>query len=133
MATRKNASPKQAGATNDTTSVDKTDAGDALARPVIKRRELVQRVSERAGLRPNQVKPALEATLAELGEILSAGEVVNIPGFGKLRVQNRRELGDDAEALILKLRRKKPMAADADTLADGMSAVDPEPLADPVD
>ena len=85
----------------------------------VKRSEFVARVAERSGLRPNQVKPVLEAVLEELGQILLNGEELKHPSLGKLSVNQRKELAA-ADVVHCKLRRQKPQAADAPT--DGPAA-----------
>ena len=85
----------------------------------VKRSEFVARVAERSGLRPNQVKPVLEAVLEELGQILLNGEELKHPSLGKLSVNRRKELAA-ADVVHCKLRRQKPQAADAPT--DGPAA-----------
>ena len=85
----------------------------------VKRSEFVARVAERSGLRPNQVKPVLEAVLEELSQILLNGEELKHPSLGKLSVNRRKELAA-ADVVHCKLRRQKPQAADAPT--DGPAA-----------
>ena len=85
----------------------------------VKRSEFVARVAERSGLRPNQVKPVLEAVLEELSQILLNGRELKHPSLGKLSVNRRKELAA-ADVVHCKLRRQKPQAADAPT--DGPAA-----------
>ena len=75
----------------------------------VKRGEFVARVATRAGLRPNQVKPVLEAVLAELGDLLVKGEALNHPALGKISVNRHKDL-EKADVMVCKLRRLKPEA-----------------------
>ncbi len=89
-----------------TTSVP-SDSGDNAGPSFIRRKEFVERVVTSSGLKPNQVKSALDAVLKELGDALSAGEAVNLPPLGKLSVNRQKDL-KKGEVLICKLRRPAP-------------------------
>lgn len=52
----------------------------------LKLRELVDRVVEATGAKKKTAKEIVEATLAKLGDALSKGEELNLPGVGKVRV-----------------------------------------------
>ncbi len=80
------------------------DAADASAGPTLKKKELVERVAEVAGVKKKIAKSVVEATLVELGAALSRGEELNLPPFGKVRVNRQRDAGG-GEVLILRLRR----------------------------
>jgi DNA-binding protein HU-alpha len=82
------------------------DAGEAdvPAGPVLKKKELVERVAETAGVKKKTAKSVVEATLVELGAALTRGEALNLPPFGKVRVNRQRDAGG-GEVLILRLRR----------------------------
>lgn len=72
----------------------------------VKRKEMVERIAARSGVKPNQIKNVLDAILQELGDALSNGEVVDLQPLGKIRVNRQKDL-PNAEVLICKLRRKK--------------------------
>jgi len=76
-----------------------------VAGPMIRRKELVERIVARSGLKPNAVKSALDAVLEEMGKALSAGEGMNIHPFGKVTI-NRQKVQGDKEIIICKVRRK---------------------------
>ncbi len=71
---------------------------------MLKKQELVERVVKASGAKKKDVKLILEAALGVLGDALSAGEELNLPPLGKVKVNKQREEGK-AEVLILKLRR----------------------------
>ena len=101
------------------TSPDLTDVSDSPAAKVntaTRRKDMIARIAETAGVRPNAVKTVLDAVLSELGDALSRGEVLNLPPLGKVMV-NRQKTLDDGEVLICKIRRKNRPKAD-DTTAD---------------
>lgn len=79
-----------------------------VAGPTLRKKEFIDRVVDRAGLKKKDVKPAVEAALAELGEAIARGEEVNLPPFGKLKVNREKDLAN-AQILICKLRRPKAM------------------------
>jgi len=68
-------------------------------------RTMLERVAERAELRPNQVRPVYEAVLEELGMALVKGEKLKLPSLGTLRVNKQKSI-EGAEIVICKLRRK---------------------------
>lgn len=73
---------------------------------LIKLKDLIDGVAAKTGGRKPEVKAAVEATLAALGEALATGKALAVPPLGKLRVVKNK-----GPALTLKLR-----------LADGAKA-----------
>ncbi len=76
---------------------------------MLRKKDMLLRLTERTGLRKNQIKPVMEAVLAELGDALIKGETLNLPPLGKLTV-NRSIAQEKADVVICKLRRAKPSA-----------------------
>ncbi|KCV83256.1 DNA-binding protein HU [Actibacterium atlanticum] len=72
----------------------------------LRKKDLVDRAVERSGLKKRDVKPAIEAALAVLGESIEAGEGLNLPPFGKVKVVKRKEL-DRGSVLIARIRRSE--------------------------
>jgi len=95
-------------------------ARPVVAGPVLRKKDLVDRVVARSGVKKKDVKPAVEALLEELGLAVSRGEELNLPPFGKLRVTREKET---ANARVLNCRIRQPRSA--------MSPKDP--LAKPAD
>lgn len=85
-----------------------SDPGPAA---VLAKREFVARVAENCGVPRAQVRAVVEATLAELGRAIAAGETLALPPFGRARV-NRQKTVKGSEVMILRLRR--PGAGDGD-------------------
>ncbi|MEE9389293.1 MAG: HU family DNA-binding protein [Paracoccaceae bacterium] len=81
---------------------------------MVRRKELVERIVARSGLKPNAVKSVLDAVLQEMGDALSAGEGLNLHPFGKVTV-NRQKQMEDKEVLICKIRRKLASDSEATT------------------
>ncbi|MFO8128065.1 HU family DNA-binding protein [Yoonia sp.] len=71
---------------------------------LIKKPELLEEVVARTGLKKRDVKPAVEAALAVLGDALREGAEVNMPPLGKLRVVKTKALDGGALVMTLKLR-----------------------------
>ena len=78
----------------------------------IRRKELVARVAESSGIKPNVIKGVLDALLQEMGDALSNDETLNLQPFGKMAPKRRRQI-DGAEIMICKLRRNKPKPEEA--------------------
>jgi DNA-binding protein HU-alpha len=110
--------PAQAPAPVEATVV--APARPVVAGPVLRKKDLVDRVVARSGLKKKDVKPAVEALLEELGLAVSRGEELNLPPFGKLKVTREKET---ANARVLNCRIRQPRSA--------MSPNDP--LAKPAD
>ncbi|MER5171401.1 HU family DNA-binding protein [Thioclava kandeliae] len=87
--------------------VDADAATPPQAQLALRKKDLVDRVVERSGLKKPQVKAALDALLEELGEQLAEDTPLILPPLGKLRV-TRRDAKGQGEVLVLKLRRSAP-------------------------
>ena len=72
---------------------------------VLQKRQLVAHVVRRTGLRSTDIKPVVEATLAELGDAIAAGMTLALPPLGRGRVSRRLD-PSGAEIITLRLRRK---------------------------
>jgi nucleoid DNA-binding protein len=102
-------------------SPDEPDAPAVRTRgPSLRIKGLVDRVVEATGGKKKAVKEVVEATLTALGDALSRGEELNLPGFGKTRIARSTEK-DGASHMTLKVRRgphKKRDPDDNDPLAE---------------
>ena len=74
---------------------------------VMKKPQLLDEVVARTNLKKRDVKPAVEAALAVLGEALQDGAEVNVPPLGKLRVVKSKPIDGGASVMTLKLRTPK--------------------------
>lgn len=79
----------------------------------IKLKDLIDSVATATGGKKPDVKKAVEATLAALGEALAAGKALTVPPLGKLRV-----VRNTGAALTLKLRLADGAKAAGLALAD---------------
>lgn len=79
-------------------------ASAVVAPPELKKKELVDRVVARSGVKKKDAKPAVEAALAVLGEALANGEELNLQPFGKLKI-NREKVAGNHRIIVCKLRQ----------------------------
>ena len=84
-----------------------------LTEPELKKKELVDMVVVRSGIKKKDAKPVVEAMLAVLGETIASGRELNLQPLGKLRI-NRISAKDNANVIICKLRQSKAVAGKAD-------------------
>ncbi len=87
----------------------------------LKKPEFLERVIARTDVKKRDAKPAIETALAVLGEALAAGEDVNLPPLGKLRVVRSKDLDGGAQVMTLKLRTQKDATRAAQS---GLAATD---------
>lgn len=99
-----------------------TDAADD-APEALRKKDLIEAAVERAGVKKRDAKPAIEAALAILGETLAEGRGLNMPGLGKIKVQNSKDL-EGVKVVNLRLRRKVDGAEtdDSETGEEGLAA-----------
>ncbi|QCO58029.1 DNA-binding protein (plasmid) [Pseudorhodobacter turbinis] len=88
---------------------------------MLKKQELVERIVKATGVKKKDVKLILEASLGVLGDALSAGEELNVPPLGKMKV-NRQKAEGGTEVLILKLRRSGAKTGLHDGPKEGLAA-----------
>lgn len=119
MATRKATAAKAKPETDVQAEAAPEDTATAKVKaPSLRIKGLVDRVVEATGGKKKGVKEIVEATLNALGEALSKGEDLNLPGLGRTRIARSAEK-DGASHMTLKVRRgphKKKEAKEA--LAD---------------
>jgi len=80
------------------------------ADPPLRKRELVDAVAERSGVRKKHAKVAIEAMLDILGAALAEGREINLQPFGKI---NRKRVRDTDGALVVtaRIRQSKPTSS----------------------
>ena len=93
------------------TSVDK--AGDSAAiivqdphvAAVVQKRDFIDRVIAASGARKSDARPVIEATLAELGRVLSDGHTLAVPPLGRARISCEKD-PRGGDVITLRLRRR---------------------------
>ena len=87
--------------------------------PVMRKKELIDLVVERSGMKKKDAKPIVEATLAILGEALAEARELNLQPLGKVKVR-REKLMPNGRVLVTKIRQSNA-AEGADNDADDAS------------
>ncbi|PCJ04982.1 MAG: DNA-binding protein [Rhodobacteraceae bacterium] len=88
----------------------------------MRKKELIDLVVERSGIKKKDAKPVVEAMLAVLGEAIGGGRELNLQPLGKLRI-NRTEERSNGRVIICKLRQS--LAASENSSAADKSASAP--------
>jgi DNA-binding protein HU-alpha len=78
--------------------------GPVVNAPDMKKKELIDLVVERSGIKKKDAKPVVEAMLAVLGESIAKGRELNLQPLGKLRI-NRSEEKSNGRVIVCKLRQ----------------------------
>lgn len=108
----------------------------AAAAGVLRKRELLAEAVARSGVRKKEAKPAIEAALALLGEAVAEGRGLDLPGFGKLRL-NRSIQRSNGAVHVCRLRQPDggagSTAAGAEENRPGGKESSPDPLAEPAE
>lgn len=77
--------------------------------PTLRKKELIERVVARCGVKKKDAKPTIEAMLTVLGEALSSGEELNLHPMGKMKVTRVIDK-PNATVMVTKVRRRKETA-----------------------
>lgn len=83
-----------------------TAAPVAAAPPMLRKKELIDRVVLRSGIKKKDAKPVIEAMLSVLGEALAADEVLNLQPLGKVMVKRTKEL-PNAKLMVCRIRQRR--------------------------
>lgn len=70
---------------------------------VLRKKDFIDRVVEKSGLKKKDVRPAVDAVLAAMADSLAAGEDLVLPPLGKLKVARVKDL-PNGKLLSIKLR-----------------------------
>lgn len=82
-------------------------AENTVAAPVMRKKDLVDRVMKRTDAKKKEAREIIDAVLEELGLALTRGDELNLPPLGKAKVNRQRDLVS-GEVLIVRLRRPGP-------------------------
>lgn len=77
-----------------------------IAAPELKKKELIETVVARSGIKKRDAKPVIEAMLAVLGETIADGRELNLAPMGKLKV-TRMKKTTKAHVITTRLRRNE--------------------------
>lgn len=74
--------------------------------PELRKKELIDDVVARSGIKKKDAKPVIEAMLAAMGEALAEKRELVLPPFGKLKVRREKDM-PNARVLTTKIRQPK--------------------------
>jgi DNA-binding protein HU-alpha len=75
--------------------------------PVMRKKELIETVVTRTGIKKKDAKPVVESMLAVLGEALAEGRELILPPLGKVIVRKEKKL-PKGKMMIVKVRQVTP-------------------------
>jgi DNA-binding protein HU-alpha len=92
---------------------------------MMKKKELIEAVVERSGVRKKFAKPAMEAMMEILGEAIAEGRDLNLPPMGKIKHQRVKE-ASNARITVAKIRQSKnagqaPVEGDTENPKQGVA------------
>lgn len=98
---------------SDTTQPDLTVVEEQTAKvaePTTKKADLLKRVMEITGKKQSEVKDTFEATIAVLGAALGAGEQVQVPPLGRIKI-NKIKTVANGKVLSARIRMSDETAS----------------------
>ncbi len=85
--------------------------GVTLQAPVILgKKQLIEEVVARSGIKKKDAKPVIEAMLDVLGEAVAAGKTLNLQPFGKITMQKQNEKAS-ARVSVVRIRQSNARQA----------------------
>jgi hypothetical protein len=104
-----------------------TEAKAVVTGAELKKKELLDEVVERSGIKKKFAKPVVEAMIDVLGEAISEGREINLQPFGKLKHQRTKDTSN-AQIIVAKIRQSKAAGpaldpADRADRADGENSL----------
>mmetsp|Transcript_31068 Transcript_31068/g.53107 ORF Transcript_31068/g.53107 Transcript_31068/m.53107 type:complete len:158 (+) Transcript_31068:48-521(+) len=108
--------------TTDATSVVVNAPQPVVSGPVMRKRELIDAVVAKSGIKKKDAKPVVEAMLHVLGSALQDGRELNLQPMGKVKVNREKKMAA-GKVLIAKIRQARdlpasPVAAEQETSGD---------------
>lgn len=76
--------------------------------PVMRKKELIDAVVTRSGVKKKDAKPVVDAMLAVLGEALADNRELILPPMGRVKVRKEKKL-PNGRVLIVKVRQTSPL------------------------
>lgn len=91
-----------------------------VAGPVMRKKELVDAVVARSGIKKKFAKPAVEMALALLGEAMQSGRALDMQPMGKIKVKREKKLSS-GKMLVARIRQSQdlPQSEPAPSVDDG--------------
>lgn len=116
------AAKPQAPATTPSLSIV-TELKPQAAGDEIKKKDIIDMVTERSGLKKKDAKPAVEAMIEILGELIAEGRDLNLPPLGKIKHQRTRDTAN-ARIVMLKVRQGKSAGSGRDNAKESVAEDD---------
>lgn len=93
--------------------------------PTMRKRELIEAVVKKSGIKKKDAKPVIEAMLLVLGSALQDGRELNLQPLGKIKI-NRERKRPEGKVMIAKIRQARdlPTSEVAAPSADDTDATD---------
>ncbi|NHQ74783.1 DNA-binding protein [Roseovarius gahaiensis] len=98
--------PAKPAATSTPDPAVVNEATPQTAAPELKKKELVDLVTERSDVRKKYAKPVVEAMIDILGEAIAEGRELNLQPFGKIKQQRTKDT-PNARITVAKIRQSK--------------------------
>ena len=103
-ASTKTVSPAEEAAGQAASPVVSPETEAELKAPAMNKKELIDEVVLRSGVKRTEAKPVVDALLAILGETVASGRDLNLRPFGKLHL-NRTKVRNNGTVHICRLRQ----------------------------
>ena len=81
-----------------------TDNTLVVSDPALKKKELIDTVVERSGIKKKDAKPVVEAMLAVLGQKLADGRDMNLQPLGKIKINRVKDV-QGGRVFVTKIRQ----------------------------
>lgn len=75
--------------------------------PVMRKKELIDQVVKRSGIKKKDAKPVVESMLSVLGEALADNRELVLPPFGKVKVRREKQM-PNGRVMVVKVRQPTP-------------------------
>lgn len=123
QATEQATAKPQAQATGAPSLSIVTELKPQAAGEEIKKKDIIDMVTERSGLKKKDAKPAVEAMIDILGELIAEGRDLNLPPLGKIKHQRTRDTAN-ARIVMLKVRQGKSAGSGRDNAKESVAEDD---------
>ncbi len=97
-----------------------SDAPVRVAGAQMRKKELIEKVVERSGVKKKDAKPVVEAMMDILGEAIAEGRELNLQPLGKVKQQRRKETAT-ARVTVAKIRQSKTVSPALDKSKEGVA------------
>lgn len=101
--------PKGVTSAESLTTASAVSTGEMLPVPLgheLKKKELIERIVTKSGLKRRDVKPVVEAILDVLGTSIGKGETLNLQPMGKLIIKRTKDV-PNAKISVCRIRQRR--------------------------